>query len=32
MTRIIVALDGVTFNQAMEAGMFSALSKAREKG
>lgn len=32
MTSIIVALDGVTFNQAMEAGILSALSKAREKG
>ena len=32
MTRIIAALDGVTFNQAMETGILSALSKAREKG
>ncbi len=32
MTKIIVALDGVTFNQAMETGILSALSKAREKG
>ena len=32
MTKIIVALDGITFNQAMETGILSALSKAREKG
>lgn len=32
MTRMIVALDGITFNQAMETGILSALSKAREKG
>ena len=32
MTKIIVALDGVTFNQAMVSGILSALSKTREKG
>ena len=32
MTKIIVALDGVTFNQTMETGILSTLSKAREKG
>lgn len=31
MTRIIVALDGVTFNQARESGTLSALAKACEK-
>jgi orotidine-5'-phosphate decarboxylase len=31
MTRMIVALDGVTFNQAREAGTFSTLAKACEK-
>jgi orotidine-5'-phosphate decarboxylase len=31
MTRIIVALDGVTFSHAMETGILSALSKACEK-
>src|SRR3989339_1378194 len=32
MTRLIVALDGVTFNQARESGALSALAKACEKG
>ncbi len=32
MTRMIVALDGITFNQAVETGMLPTLSKAREKG
>ena len=32
MTKIIVALDGITFNQALETGILSSLSKAREKG
>lgn len=32
MTRIIVALDGVTFGYAMEKGMLATLSKACEKG
>ncbi|MBA4424087.1 MAG: hypothetical protein C0390_13485, partial [Syntrophus sp. (in: bacteria)] len=32
MTKLIVALDGIAFNQAMETGILSALSKAREKG
>jgi orotidine-5'-phosphate decarboxylase len=32
MTKIIVALDSITFNQAMETGILSTLSKAREKG
>ena len=31
MTRLIVALDGVTFNQARESGALSALAKACEK-
>jgi orotidine-5'-phosphate decarboxylase len=31
MTRVIVALDGVTFNQARESGTFSTLAKACEK-
>jgi orotidine-5'-phosphate decarboxylase len=31
MTRLIVALDGVTFNQARESGAFSALARACEK-
>jgi orotidine-5'-phosphate decarboxylase len=29
---MIVALDGITFNQAVETGMLPTLSKAREKG
>ena len=32
MTRMIVALDGVTFGYATEKGMLAALSKACEKG
>jgi orotidine-5'-phosphate decarboxylase len=32
MTRMIIALDGVTFNQAVESGILSTLSKACEKG
>ena len=31
MTRLIVALDGVTFNQARESGALSALARACEK-
>ncbi|MCE5264264.1 MAG: orotidine 5'-phosphate decarboxylase [Deltaproteobacteria bacterium] len=31
MTRVIVALDGVTFSQARESGTLSALAKACEK-
>ena len=31
MTRMIVALDGVTFNQARESGTLSTLAKACEK-
>lgn len=31
MTRIIVAVDGMTFAQAREKGLLSTLSKAREK-
>lgn len=31
MTRIIVAVDGITFNQARESGMLSTLSKACER-
>jgi len=32
MTKLIVALDGMTFNQSMEMGILPTLSKAREKG
>jgi orotidine-5'-phosphate decarboxylase len=32
VTRMIVALDGVTFHQAREAGTFSTLAKACERG
>ena len=32
MTKMIVALDGITFKQAVETGILSALSKTREKG
>jgi hypothetical protein len=32
MTRIIVALDGMTFNEAREKGLLSTLCKACEKG
>jgi orotidine-5'-phosphate decarboxylase len=32
MTRLIVALDGVTFGHAMEKGILATLSKACEKG
>jgi orotidine-5'-phosphate decarboxylase len=32
MTKMIIGLDGVTFNQAVETGILSTLSKACEKG
>ncbi len=32
MTKVIVALDGVTFSHAMESGVLPTLSKACEKG
>lgn len=32
MSQIIVAVDGMTYNSALEKGIFTSLSKAREKG